>query len=831
MTSIRINQSSSVWRRLSPVILLLISMLGCVILASIPTSAVRAAAPQLSVGSGTGFWRSNGAQIVDANGQPVRITGVNWFGMETDTFVPHGLWARNWRDMLDQMKSLGYNAVRLPYCNQAFDAGRMPSSIDFNRNPDLVGLSSLQILDRIVEYAGQIGLRIILDRHRPDAGSQSALWYTSQFPESRWIADWRMLATRYRNNATVVGADLHNEPHGPACWGCGDQALDWRLAAERAGNAILEVNPDWLIFVEGVDCFQGDCTWWGGNLQGVRNFPVRLNLANRLVYSAHEYATSVFVQPWFNDPNFPNNLRPIWEKNWGFLRTGNIAPLWLGEFGSTLQDQRDRVWLPALLDYLGTGVQGMSFTFWSWNPNSGDTGGVLNNDWTTVDTNKHNFLSPFLLGAFPGVGGNPDFSVSANPATLSVNRSAQVASAITVTRTGGFSGNVTFGVTGLPNGVTASFNPSSTLATSSTLTLTASSTATTGSATIMVTGTSGSTVRSTPINLTVNAPNFTLSANPANLTVNRGNNGTSSISITRTGGFTGNVTFSATGVPGGVTASFNPVSAGGPSTVLTFVVSNTATLGTAQVTVTGTGGGLTRTSTINLTVGNNTPDMALTANPATLSINRGASGTTALTITRLNGFTSNVTFGIAGLPSGVTQTFNPASTTGTSGTLMLAASTTATLGTSNVTVTATGGGLSRSATISLTVNPGGTGGVTITPLINSSGPFFNEEALRLSNTASLTSLSITIVIQRTTGVGFNGQYNTVGSQIVQSNSSTTSAITYQFNLAAGQMLGPGTNRIFAAQSSGSGTVHPTAGDMFTVTYTTGGVTFTQTGHF
>ena len=53
----------------------------------------------------------------------------------------------------------------------------------------------------------------------------------------------------------VIGADLHNEPHAPACWGCGDKALDWRLAAERAGNAILAVNPNWLIFVEGVNCY------------------------------------------------------------------------------------------------------------------------------------------------------------------------------------------------------------------------------------------------------------------------------------------------------------------------------------------------------------------------------------------------------------------------------------------------------------------------------------------------------------------------------------------------------------------------------------------------
>jgi hypothetical protein len=121
--------------------------------------------------------------------------------------------------------------------------------------------------------------------------------------------------------------------------------------------------------------------------------------------------------------------------------------------------------------------------------------------------------------------------------------------------------------------------------------------------------------------------------------------------------------------------------------------------------------------------------------------------------------------------------------------------------------------------------------VTVTPVINSSGPWFNDQAVSISNTGTLTALSITIVIQRTGGISHNGQYNTIGSQIVQSNTSTASTITYQFNLAAGQTLGVGNNRQFAAQTGGSGAMHPMAGDTFTVTYTTGGTSFTQTGHF
>lgn len=164
----------------------------------------------------SGYWHTLGSQIVDSGNQPVKIAGVNWFGMETGNYAPHGLWTRGYKSMMDQMKTLGYNAIRLPYSNQLFDAGSQPNSIDLSKNPDLANLNGLQIMDKVVAYAGQIGLRVILDRHRPDSGGQSELWYTAAYPETRWIADWQMLATRYKGNATVVGMDLHNEPHGAA---------------------------------------------------------------------------------------------------------------------------------------------------------------------------------------------------------------------------------------------------------------------------------------------------------------------------------------------------------------------------------------------------------------------------------------------------------------------------------------------------------------------------------------------------------------------------------------------------------------------------------------
>ena len=360
---------------------------------------------------GDGYWHTSGRQLLDAAGQPVRIAGVNWFGFETDVHAPHGLWARDYKSMIDQMKSLGYNTIRMPFSDDILKPGTMPGSINFDgKNTDLQGLDSLQVLDRIVAYAGLSGLKVVLDRHRPDAAGQSALWYTAAVPETTWIANLKALAARYDGDPTVIGIDLHNEPHDPACWGCGDTTRDWRLAAERAGNAVLSVNPDLLVFVEGVQSYNGVNGWWGGNLMGVADHPVRLDVPNRLVYSAHDYATSVAQQSWFSDPSFPANMPGIWDKYWGYIFKRDIAPVWLGEFGTTLESTVDQKWLSALTTYLRStsayGSDSFHWTFWSWNPNSGDTGGILNADWTTVNTVKDGYLADIKAPGFPA--GEPE---------------------------------------------------------------------------------------------------------------------------------------------------------------------------------------------------------------------------------------------------------------------------------------------------------------------------------------------------------------------------------------------------------------------------------------
>lgn len=343
---------------------------------------------------GTGYFHTSGSRIVDEKGNTVRLTGVNWFGLETNDFAPHGLWARSLDSMMAQIASEGYNCLRLPFSNQLFDAGSKPTTINFSLNPDLQGKTGLEIMDRIIERAQFHGIKVILDRHRPTGTDQSALWYTAQISEERWISDFEMLARRYQSNSTVIGFDLHNEPHSPATWGDGNLQTDWRLAAQRAGNRILAINPKLLILVEGVETAGGRSYWWGGNLKQAGAFPVVLNVPNQLVYSTHDYPSTVHPQTWFDQPGYPNNLPALWDECWGYLVKQNIAPVLVGEFGTRNITTSDQQWLNTLTAYLQT--NGISFTYWSWNPNSLDTGGLLQDDWMTVIASKKAVLASLL---------------------------------------------------------------------------------------------------------------------------------------------------------------------------------------------------------------------------------------------------------------------------------------------------------------------------------------------------------------------------------------------------------------------------------------------------
>ncbi len=369
--------------------------------------------------------RTSGAKIVDRNGAEIVLQGVNWFGFETQNHVTHGLWTRDYKEMLAQIRLLGFNTIRLPFSVQAMRSSTT-SGIDFGggRNAALNGKTPLEAMDVIIQEANTQGLFVMLDNHSlADDDFGYDLWYGNGYTEDDWVATWQMLAQRYKAQPNVIAADLKNEPHGQATWGDG-APTDWRRAATRAGNAVLGIAPNWLIVVEGVENQvpgqQLPSHWWGGNLEAVRSHPVTLNTPNRLVYSPHEYGPGVYNQPWFGDPNYQSVLYDRWAKGFQYIADQGIAPILVGEFGGrqTGPDTIEGVWQRQFMDYLGK--KGFSWTYWAWNPNSGDTGGVLTTDWRTVDAPKMALLTE-LIGRqaidFPGSGTAPPTTAAPPPTT------------------------------------------------------------------------------------------------------------------------------------------------------------------------------------------------------------------------------------------------------------------------------------------------------------------------------------------------------------------------------------------------------------------------------
>jgi endoglucanase len=443
---------------------------GAAAAAAAPAAVPAAAAS----GVGAGFWHTSGNQILDSNGNPVRIAGINWYGFETNDEIAHGLWVQDYHTVINDIAALGYNTIRIPFSNQMVETPAVPQNFSIhnstggNINTDLVGQNALQDLQKIVAAAGAAGLKVILDDHRSEAGNsaeQNGLWYTSAYPSQNWVNDWVTIAKLFAGNPTVIGFDLRNEPHTPAgdtyaqgaTWGTGDASTDVRLAYQQAGNAILAADPGALIFCEGIGEFPDsaasggfDSTWWGGDLQGVAQFPVTLSSAGHVVYSAHDYGPNLFQQTWFNSATTSASLDAVWNKFWGYIYAQSIAPLWVGEFG-TLNDAADvssstpgsqGQWFSSLVSYIA-GNKWMGWTYWALNGE--DSYDLLDNNYdpTPVSATKQSMLAAMefpLPGA--GNGGTGSSSPPPPPATCSGTF------AVTNSWSGGYQGALTVTNTG-----------------------------------------------------------------------------------------------------------------------------------------------------------------------------------------------------------------------------------------------------------------------------------------------------------------------------------------------------------------------------------------------
>ena len=350
--------------------------------------------------------------VLDANNQRFKMASVNWYGAESAELVPDGLRYRDLNDIARSVRELGFNSVRLPWCNELVESNPVVASEIVSANPALQGKTALEVLDAVIDALARQNLVVILDNHRSrgdwccDTAHGDGLWYTAEYPEEKWIADWEEMAQRYLSQPAVVGADLRNELRGQlaptaptTCTDCdqptadcvcewaswGDTTgnnRDWTAAAERAGNAILTINPSWLIVVEG----PAWASWLGASYR-----PIRLAVAGRVVYSVHNYQ---MMGTWQGDcAAFKTTL----DGNWGNVVKTGIGPVWLGEFGVNRDAATTNPWWACLREYMTE--TDVDWAYWALNGTEGpgygrtlgavETYGILDPTWTSPGNPDH----------------------------------------------------------------------------------------------------------------------------------------------------------------------------------------------------------------------------------------------------------------------------------------------------------------------------------------------------------------------------------------------------------------------------------------------------------
>lgn len=366
-------------------------------------------------------YSTRAGQVLDDSGTVLQLRGINLFGFETDILIPQALDRMGWKQQLQQLQDLGFNAIRLPYVPETLYSTQrvgieLDTFVDPGLNADLIGKTPLQVLDLWMAEAERLGFYVVLDFHSVAKGVLFPLWYSDQpaqygaggaaptydfteYTAAEWRRDLQFVATRYAAQSRFIGIDLYNEPHGAARWGEGDPdytpANDWKLAAESAAAAVLASNPRLLVFVQGIDRNHDgieDATLginYGENLQAQSYRPLDIP-AEKLVLFPHSYGPDALYatpKPEFAAADFPANLPRTWETLWG--RFQPVAPVvlgytvMLGEFGgyygSGPTGTQDMIWQDALVDYL-IGKDMRSAFYWCYTPNSNGTGGLLDDD-------------------------------------------------------------------------------------------------------------------------------------------------------------------------------------------------------------------------------------------------------------------------------------------------------------------------------------------------------------------------------------------------------------------------------------------------------------------
>ncbi|WP_232323416.1 glycoside hydrolase family 5 protein [Catenuloplanes japonicus] len=391
-----------------------------------PAAARPAASPAIaSQAAWTPPLSTRGRYIVDADGNRFKLRSANWHGAsgtwngsgdteadanhhagENSRRVPLGLDRAPLAEIVAGFQSVGLNSVRLPFSNEMVHGTQPVSDAAVTANPQLKGLTPLQVYDRVVAALTGAGMAVILNNHTNTTRwccgvDGNERWNASQSAQA-WEDDWVFMAARYRNDPRVVGADLYNEVRRNVMddpnWGLGNDH-DWFAASQRAGDRILkDANPHLLIMVEGIN-------WTGIPVDGfaherptlrpVRTLSHTLLVSGKLVYAAHFYdytgpnhsgATGIgeTTDPRYRDLS-PEELAAVLFRDAFYVAAESgqhfTAPVWISEFGvdgHAAAGSKQRDWFNRFVDQLI--AADADFAYWpavGWAEQRGGNGWAL----------------------------------------------------------------------------------------------------------------------------------------------------------------------------------------------------------------------------------------------------------------------------------------------------------------------------------------------------------------------------------------------------------------------------------------------------------------------
>ncbi len=395
---------------------------------------------------------------------------------------------RTIQQTMAEIAGMGINMVRLPVVPQTLNPNDPQGTGNVLKNHPSVRVANSRLaLEQFIVAADQNNIEIMLDMHacsnfvgwrsgrldsRPPwadadrdnydykrenyscaaSGNPSSVTTTHPYNEALWLDNLRTLAGMGQQLGVdnIIGIDIYNEPHDYT-W------QEWKRLSEAAYQAINAVNPNTLLFVQGIGTSangqdgtpattvavpHGNAASnpnWGENLFEAGTDPLSIP-KERLVFSPHTYGPSVFVQRMFMDPAQPQctgldgdtagdadcnivinpaELKDGWQEHFGYLRDQGYAVV-VGEFGGNMDwprgqaNQRDRnrwthitapvdaQWQNAFVDYMVE--KKIDGCYWSINPESGDTGGWYGHSydpisdqgwglWLNFDQRKTNLLN------------------------------------------------------------------------------------------------------------------------------------------------------------------------------------------------------------------------------------------------------------------------------------------------------------------------------------------------------------------------------------------------------------------------------------------------------